>query len=360
MRKLAHAGVPIWVMSADKIGNLLSSRALRVNELPRTPLDTARILANHYGHVLEPTNYVRGVGISGRLRLATVDSDTPDPSNDIAELIAPSITDEAFDKTSQSDGSVHSGFVWSSDLSSSTNDDRYITNLIRYADLYLNMRSDGFPGPVDPDYRVEDVFFLGAVLGRAFEATSDSRYADVLITALKKYQPQPDTGLWHHCGESPFYWGRGNGFMALGFSEALTYLDHDQAGVSELREKHIAHLDALLPHQEEGGGAWRQIINEPDTYLELTCTSQIGYAMARGRRLGWLPERFEDPLARAWDSVSSRVTDVGMVAHSCTGTGPLATIGEYRIRKRENGYDDRGGSLALWFAVEYLTYTQGK
>jgi hypothetical protein len=49
-----------------------------------------------------------------------------------------------------------------------------------------------------------------------------------------------------------------------------------------------------------------------------------------------------------------------MVAHSCTGTGPLATIGEYRIRKRENGYDDRGGSLALWFAVEYLTYTQGK
>ncbi|NQW18113.1 MAG: glycoside hydrolase family 88 protein [Chloroflexi bacterium] len=321
--------------------------------MPRSPLETARILASHYGHTLEPTNYVRGVGISGRLRLAEIDPDTQDPSSEISDLVAPSITDEAFETNSQSDGSVHSGFVWASDLSRSTKDDRYITNLIRYSDLYLATRPDGFPEPVDPDYRVEDVFFVGAVLGRAFEATSDSRYSDALIAVMQKVHAQPDTGLWHHCGQSPYYWGRGNGFAALGFAEALTYLNQDQEGVSELTQKHVAHLQALLPHQEVGG-AWRQVIDEPETYLELTCTAMIGYALARGRRMGWLDGRFDDPLTRAWDAVSSRVNAQGMVAHSCTGTGPLNSLGEYRIRKQENGYDDRGGSLALWFAVESI------
>jgi rhamnogalacturonyl hydrolase YesR len=330
-----------------------------VKELPGTPLETARILANHYGHVLEPTNYVRGVGISGRLRLAAIDSETPDPSVEIADLVAASITDAAFDKNSQSDGSVHSGFAWSSDLSGSTNDNRYVANLIRYANLYLNIRDDGFPQPVDPDYRVEDVFFVGAVLGRAYEATSDSRYADALIATLQKVHAQSGTGLWHHCGESPFYWGRGNGFAALGFAEALTYLDKDQAGVSELTQKHVSHLDALLRYQD-AGGAWRQVVNEDDSYLELTSTSMIGYALARGRRQGWLDESFNDSLERAWAAVASRVREDGTVADSCTGTGPLATLEEYRIRKRENGYDDRGGSLALWFAVEYLTFLDGR
>jgi unsaturated rhamnogalacturonyl hydrolase len=327
--------------------------------LPGTPLETARILANHYGHVLEPANYVRGVGISGRLRLAAIDAETPDPSAEIVDLVSPSITEAAFEQNSQSDGSVHAGFVWSTDLGSATNDDRYVANLISYADLYFKSRDDGFPAPVDPDSRVEDVFFVGAVLGRAFEATSDSRYADALIATLLKFHAQADTGLWHHCGESPFYWGRGNGFVALGFAEALTYLDHDQADVSELLQKHIAHLDALLSYQDSSG-AWRQIVNEADSYLELTSTSQIGYAIARGIQRGWLDNKFEDPLMRAWDAVSSRVRDDGTVADSCTGTGPLATLDEYRIRKRENGYDDRGGSLALWFAIEYQTYLNSR
>ena len=347
-------------IAADKIANLWKYIVcIGVNDLPGTSLETARVLANHYGHVLEPANYVRGVGISGRLRLATIDSETPDPSAEIADLVAASISDPAFQKNRQSDGSVHSGFVWSSDMGSSTNDDRYLANLIRYADLYLKPRDDGFPEPVDPDHRVEDVFFVGAVLGRAFAATSDTRYSDALIATLQKVHAQPDTGLWHHCGKSPFYWGRGNGFAALGFAEALTYLSNDHPGVSELIQRHVAHLEALLRYQD-AGGAWRQVVNEDDSYLELTSTSMIGYAIARGRRLGWLGQRFNDPMERAWTAVASRVCEDGTVTDSCTGTGPLATLDEYRIRKRENGYDDRGGSLALWFAVEYQIYLNSR
>ena len=41
----------------------------------------------------------------------------------------------------------------------------------------------------------------------------------------------------------------------------------------------------------------------------------------------------------------------GVVHESCTGTGSLENLNEYLIRKRENGFDNRGGSVAAWFMV---------
>ena len=41
----------------------------------------------------------------------------------------------------------------------------------------------------------------------------------------------------------------------------------------------------------------------------------------------------------------------GVVHESCTGTGSLESLNDYLIRKRENGFDNRGGSLAAWFLV---------
>ncbi|HJN92063.1 MAG TPA: hypothetical protein QGF05_04965 [Dehalococcoidia bacterium] len=112
------------------------------------------------------------------------------------------------------------------------------------ADRYLDLRPDGRPQPIDPDDRVEEIFFAGALLGRAYAWTRDSRYATGLVAILDNVSAQPDTGLWWHCKASPFYWGRGNAFAALGFAEALWSLPEDQAGRAALATKHRAHLDA--------------------------------------------------------------------------------------------------------------------
>ena len=38
---------------------------------------------------------------------------------------------------------------------------------------------------------------------------------------------QDDDGLFKHCRSVPYYWGRGNGFAALGYAETLTHLPED-------------------------------------------------------------------------------------------------------------------------------------
>jgi len=320
-----------------------------------SPIEVARVLAGEYGYGLEPVNYVRGVAMSGRLRLHHLERSGGDPAPSIVEAVEPFVGDGIVTMLQAVDGSVLSGYVWADELSEATGDERYARLLEQIASGYLETRADGLPAAVDPDYRVEDVFFAVALLGRAFKTSGDERYARALTGFLERVDAQPDSGLWWHCNASPFAWGRGNAFAALGFAEALSYLPADGPGRGALEAKHRAHLEALIRYQD-ASGAWRQVIDRPDSYLELTVTAIIGYAIVRGMGRGWLSRDLEPSAARAWGAVAARVDEAGMVRDSCPGTGPLPTLEDYLEREPISGHDDRAGSMALWFAVEYGEY----
>jgi hypothetical protein len=316
-----------------------------------SPLAIARVLASEYGFVLEPVNYIRGVAISGRLRLRHLSPGEDDPVPSTIDVVAPFIGAEQIEGVLDADGSVHAGYLWADELLAATGNARYGSVLRRIADRYLEPRVDGRPTQVDADFRVEDIFFAATILGRAYALSEDDRYCAALSTFLAAVHAQPDSGLWHHSGGSPFTWGRGNAFAALGFAEGLSYLPSDDPGRPALEAKHRAHLEALVRHQDESG-AWRQVIDRPDSYLELTATAMIGYALVRGLRRGWLPTDLEPAAARAWTAVAARVDDDGLVRDSCPGTGPMPALQDYIDRAPISGHDDRAGSMALWFAVE--------
>ena len=77
----------------------------------------------------------------------------------------------------------------------------------------------------------------------------------------------------------------------------------------------------------------------------------IGYSIATGIKLGYLSETYIENLEKAWNFVDNNIENTGVVHESCTGTGSLESLNDYLIRKRENGFDNRGGSLAAWFLV---------
>ena len=123
--------------------------------MPTSPLDLARILAQEYGHTIDPLNYILGVAVSGRLRLHALDPDSPDPGPEIATLVAPVVDPASLAAVLPADGSAHAGLVWAEELSAASGDDRYIDFLIQVADAYLDTNDDGLPAPMDPDDRVE-------------------------------------------------------------------------------------------------------------------------------------------------------------------------------------------------------------
>tara|TARA_B100000470_G_scaffold210390_1_gene188485 strand:- start:71 stop:400 length:330 start_codon:yes stop_codon:yes gene_type:complete len=97
---------------------------------------------------------------------------------------------------------------------------------------------------------------------------------------------------------------------------------------------------------------WTQLLDFPGTYQELSATCMIGYALARGIRKGWLNDSFRDPVEKAWHATNRRISNNGDLVDVCTGTGFQANQSDYLYRAAEYGYDDRGGSMAIWFAIE--------
>ena len=319
----------------------------------RTPVEIGRVLASRYGHTLDPVNYTQGVGISGRLRLVEFDESGSNPTEEIAELIAPIAADPAA-YLADSGGAALTGVVWSARLADYTGDEQY-RRLFFYAADRFEARGPGeAPSPCDPDFRVEDMFMCGAMLGRAYRISGDGKYADMLARfLLEGGDVQDNSGLFKHARSAPYFWSRGNGFAALGYSEALTYLPKDHPARAELLERHRRHLSALRRRQHPWG-TFGELVDVPGAWGELTSTSMVGYALARGLQEGWLPdgdaEGYRTGLNACWRAVSERIDEEGGVVDGCISTGVMPHMRAYLDRAALSGHDDRTGSMALWFA----------
>jgi rhamnogalacturonyl hydrolase YesR len=205
-----------------------------------------------------------------------------------------------------------------------------------------------------PTRWTDDMFMATSVLARVGATTKDSKYGAAAGRLLVSYAAslQRADGIFIHAPDGPHAWGRGNGFALLGLTEALTYLPDtwpDRAQVLEIYRKHVR---ALLPHQSDDG-SWRQVVDEPTSYRELTVTAMTTAAVARGIARGWLDRATYQPAVdRGWQAVTARVNDDGTVRDVCSSTGAGPTKEYYLNRPAVNGADDRGGAMALLAAIE--------
>ncbi|NMD03570.1 MAG: glycosyl hydrolase, partial [Bacteroidales bacterium] len=75
-------------------------------------------------------------------------------------------------------------------------------------------------------YWIDDIWMIASLQIQAYRVTGRMIYLDRAAletdTYIKKLQ-QPN-GLFHHGEDAPFFWGRGNGWVAAGLAELLTEL----------------------------------------------------------------------------------------------------------------------------------------
>jgi unsaturated rhamnogalacturonyl hydrolase len=317
----------------------------------RTPLQVARSLAAVYGHTLAPVVYTQGMAITARLRLARMDPTYEDPVPSIVRLAEPYASGAVRILDEITATSALAGLIWGMQLAEVTRDRRYADLVISVAERYRPGTNGGAPPPSDPDFRTEDMFMNGAMLGRAFRLTGETRYLDLQTRFLLDARLQQDDGLFWHSRSAPYYWGRGNGFALLGFSETLSFLPADHPTYAALLAMHVRHLEALRQRQLPSG-MFAQVLNVAGAYQEFTVTCMIGYAMARALRRGWLDASYRQVINLAWQGVAERIDNAGGLVDCCTNTGVQESLQAYLDRPAIFGRDDRGGAMALWFALE--------
>ena len=320
----------------------------------RSPAEVVRTLVEVYGYTLDPIVYTQGVSIGGRLNAWEMGITQDDPTGNIRQIAGSLLADSGPFLKSGPDGAALAGLTWACDLARISGDEQAKNLFLATADQFEDGGESVPPPPADDDFRVEDMFFVATVLGQAYQLTGNSRYnllLDSYMANCLQSGVQRPGGLFDHCLGSRFLWGRGNGFAALGYTEAMTYLPPDSPVRTELATAHRSHLTSMLAHAAPSGKQ-RQLTDFPGSYEELSATCMLGIALARGTRLGWLDASSMPGLTRTWNAALESIDESGGLVDVCAGTGPQFSVREYLDRPAVSGFDDRGGAMAMWFALE--------
>lgn len=233
-------------------------------------------------------------------------------------------------------------------------DQRYLDQGLSFADAqWESPREDGLTNQTR--WWIDDSYMVSMLQIQAYRATREPKYADRAAVQMVAYLDslQKDSGLFYHAPEAPFFWGRGNGWVASAMAEVLSSLPENHA----LRSGILAHfqkmMQALLDFQSSEG-MWRQVIDCPGAWAETSCTAMFANAMAVGIRCGWLNEAMYKPaVEKAWKALEEKIDTDGNLCEICVGTGQQNNLEYYLGRPRQCG-DFHGQAPVLWLATELL------
>jgi unsaturated rhamnogalacturonyl hydrolase len=227
---------------------------------------------------------------------------------------------------------------------------------LRFADRqWSKPQPDGLSGQTR--YWIDDMYMITILQLEAYRATNDRKYLDraasEMVAYLRKLQ-QPN-GLFFHAPDVPFFWGRGNGWVAAGMSEMLLSLPEGHPARDEILTGYRKMMAELLKHQASDG-AWRQLIDHPESWEESSSTGMFTFAMVEGVRHGWLAEETYGPAARrGWIALAGFVDQNSDVTSICVGTGKENSYDYYLARPRKTG-DFHGQAPVLWAARALLEH----
>ncbi len=116
-----------------------------------------------------------------------------------------------------------------------------------------------------------------------------------------------------------FFWGRGAGWMLMAMAELLSVMpdDHPQREAVLAQFRRAAQGVAAV---QGGEGAWHQLLDRTDSYLETSATAMFTFALARGVNRGWLPPTYGPIAQTGWAAVARRVRADGQIEGIVVGT----------------------------------------
>ena len=202
---------------------------------------------------------------------------------------------------------------------------------------------------------MDDMYMITAVQTEAYKVTKNKQYIDRAAYEMVAYLDtlQNKSGLFYHAQDVPFYWGRGDGWLAAGMANLLKVLPKDNPNRPRIMKGYLDMMQVLLKYQD-AKGMWHQLIDDPNAWAETSCTGMFTYAFIVGVKKGWLDEKVYGKAARkAWIQLQSYINEQGDLADICEGTNKKNDHQYYLDRKRNTG-DLHGQAPLLWCANALL------
>ena len=204
-------------------------------------------------------------------------------------------------------------------------------------------------------YWIDDMYMITMAQTQAYRSTGDRKYIDRAAHEMHVYLDtiQRPNGLFHHSPDAPFFWGRGNGWMAAGMSELLSSLPEDNKDRPAIMVSYKKMMQSLKQFQRPDG-LWGQLIDVPESWAETSSSAMFTYAMIVGVKNGWLDKNEYTPVAKkAWIALVGHINSDGDIDSVCEGTNRKNDYQYYLNRQQRTG-DMHGQAPILWCAAALL------
>ena len=144
------------------------------------------------------------------------------------------------------------------------------------------------------------------------------------IEGNRKYLFHPDTQLYSHIWDAPNqtfkredFWGVGNGWTAAGLTRVIKLLPDDRVEDKKRLISYVKELvDACLKYLRDDG-LFHNVIDKPDTFVEVNLSQMISYTIYRGVAAGYLEPSYLEKAEKRRSAANASVDELGYVQNVC-------------------------------------------
>ncbi|PYT01778.1 MAG: glucuronyl hydrolase [Acidobacteria bacterium] len=234
-----------------------------------------------------------------------------------------------------------------------------------------------------------DGLYMGEPFYAEFSATfGEDNWNDIAnqFVWMEKHARDDKTGLLYHAwdeskqqkwadkttGRSPHFWGRAMGWYAMALVDTLENFPRSNPLRSELIEILNREAAAIEKYQDAKSGVWWDILDlggREKNYQESSASAMFVYALARGVREGYLPQRYMKVATKGWDGIKREFIKTnakgdtdweGTVSVSGLGGNPYRDGSfYYYMSEKLRTNDPKGLGPAIKAAIEMESYERG-
>lgn len=211
----------------------------------------------------------------------------------------------------------------------------------------------------------------GLYMGQPFYAEwastfhEDTAFNDIArqFILMEKHSIDEQTGLMYHgydesreqlwadktTGRSPHFWARAMGWYGMGLVDALEFFPVNHPGRQALIDILNRYAKAIAKVQDEQTGLWWDILNfrgREKNYLESSASSMFVYALAKGVRLGYLPDTYLQTAKKGYAGILSHFIEEEDGRINLKGTVSVSGLG---------GKPYRDGSYDYYMSEKVIT-----
>ena len=173
-----------------------------------------------------------------------------------------------------------------------TKDKKYLEMGLSYADTQWTLPANATPEEkawADKGLSwqtrlwIDDMFMITILQAQAYHTTGKREYMDRAVKEMVVYldELQRPNGLFYHAPDVPYFWARGNGWMAVGMAELLLSTPEDNPNHARILEGYRLMMKSLKDYQDKSG-MWNQLIDKADCWPETSGSAMFTYAMIMG------------------------------------------------------------------------------